>query len=341
MRFVYLTFFLLLFSMPVRAATDTTEGEILVTIKPLHSLVSAVAGPEQNVALLLTGNYSPHDFALRPSQMRQLQSAKVFFYVGEGLESFLLQVLPSLPNDQLRVAVSHSPSVTLLPSRQAGIWPQQHDDHHNSDHHDAIRNIDDHEHDDHEKTDDHNNHDHAAHDHGGIHDPHIWLDPANAALIAADIAENLARAFPENRSRYIANAATLQSKLAALDTTLQARLEPVKGKPFIQFHDSVQYFEARYGLKGLGAINLEPDDSPSARRIGDIQNLIADQNVRCVFREPQYSDRLVRIVIADSGASSATLDPLGVPFSPGPELYFQMMEGIATAMRECLGSTAP
>ncbi|HBC54959.1 MAG TPA: zinc ABC transporter substrate-binding protein, partial [Alphaproteobacteria bacterium] len=110
MRFVYLTFFLLLFSMPVRAATDAAEGEILVTIKPLHSLVSAVAGPEQNVALLLTGNYSPHDFALRPSQMRQLQSAKVFFYVGEGLESFLLQVLPSLPNDQLRVAVSHSPS---------------------------------------------------------------------------------------------------------------------------------------------------------------------------------------------------------------------------------------
>lgn len=321
MRFVYLTFFLLLFSMPVRAATDTTEGEILVTIKPLHSLVSAVAGPEQNVALLLTGNYSPHDFALRPSQMRQLQSAKAFFYVGEGLESFLLQVLPSLPNDQLRVAVSHSPSVTLLPSRQAGIWPQQHDNH--------------------EKTDDHDDHGHAAHDHGGVHDPHIWLDPANAALIAADIAENLARAFPENRSRYTANAATLQSKLAALDTTLQARLEPVKGRPFIQFHDSVQYFEARYGLKGLGAINLEPDDSPSARRIGDIQNLITDQNVRCVFREPQYSDRLVRIVIADSGASSATLDPLGVPFSPGPELYFQMMEGIATAMRECLGSTAP
>lgn len=348
MQFVCLTIILLLFPIAGNAATDAEAGGIVATIKPLHSLVTAVAGPEQEVTLLLTGNYSPHDFALRPSQMQQLQSAKVLFYIGEELETFLQQVLPSLPDSQIRKAVSRSPSIELLPARAAGIWAQHDDDHHDdADHHDTHGHADNRK-DGHKQTDDHKNgheqrgdHDRDVHHHSSAHDMHVWLDPDNAAKIAADIAYTLGRAFPENQARYAANAAALRTKLATLDAELKAALTSLKGRPFIQFHDSVQYFETRYGLAGLGAINLEPDDSPSAKRIGNIQRLIAERNVRCVFREPQYSDRLVQIVIADSGAASVTLDPLGTDLNPGPALYFQLMRDLATAMRECTGIPAP
>lgn len=358
MRIVYLTIMLLLFPIAGKAATDAETGGIVATIKPLHSLVAAVAGPEQEVTLLLTGNFSPHDFALRPSQMQQLQSAKALFYIGEELETFLRQVLPSLPDSQIRKAVARSPSIELLPARAAGVWAQhhderhEHDDHHEKDHRDDADHHDAHGHadnrnDGHDQTDDGKN-DHAqrgnrddGHRHGGTYDMHVWLDPDKAAKIATDIAEALGRAFPENQARYAANAAALRTELGTLDTELKARLTPVKGRPFIQFHDSVQYFEARYGLTGLGAINLEPGDSPSAKRVGNIQKLIAERNIRCVFREPQYSDRLVRIVIADSGAANATLDPLGTDLTLGPALYFQLMRDLAAAMRECTGVTAP
>ncbi len=332
MRFFCLTIILLLFPIAGKAATEAEAGGIVATIKPLHSLVAAVAGPEQQVTLLLTGNYSPHDFALRPSQMQQLQSAKVLFYIGEELETFLQQVLPSLRDNQIHKAVYRSPSIELLPARAAGVWAQHHDDHHEKDHHGN---------DHHDDADPHDTHGDDGHHHDSVHDMHVWLDPDNAAKIATDIAATLGQAFPENQARYAANAAALRAKLATLDAELKAALTPVKGRPFIQFHDSVQYFETRYGLTGLGAINLEPDDSPSAKRIGDIQKLIAERNVRCVFREPQYSDRLVRIVIADSGAASATLDPLGTDLAPGPALYFQLMRNLAAAMRECTGITAP
>jgi zinc transport system substrate-binding protein len=55
-----------------------------------------------------------------------------------------------------------------------------------------------------------------------------------------------------------------------------------------------------------------------------------------VFTEPQFPSRLVPVLIEDTDARSAVLDPLGTGIPPGPDAYFQLMDQLAGALLECL-----
>ena len=90
-------------------------------------------------------------------------------------------------------------------------------------------------------------------------DGHIWLDPDNARTMVTSLASTLTRHAPAHAARIAANAAALQERIAALEADLGRELEPVRGRPFIVFHDAYQYLEHRYGLDAAGAITLSPD----------------------------------------------------------------------------------
>ena len=79
---------ILLFVSFAYAAAATTSG-VVVTIKPLHSLVAGVIGDTGRAVLLVGGNASPHDFQLKPSQVSALEKAEIVFYVSDSLETFL------------------------------------------------------------------------------------------------------------------------------------------------------------------------------------------------------------------------------------------------------------
>ena len=55
-----------------------------------------------------------------------------------------------------------------------------------------------------------------------------------------------------------------------------------------------------------------------------------------MFSEPQFEPRLVETVIAGTKARTGVLDPEGAALAPGPELYFQLMEGLADSLVRCL-----
>jgi len=57
-------------------SNNVFSSEIVVSIKPLHSLVSSVAGDSNSVSLLIEGSMSPHNFALKPSHAKLLNNAK-------------------------------------------------------------------------------------------------------------------------------------------------------------------------------------------------------------------------------------------------------------------------
>jgi hypothetical protein len=95
----------------------------------------------------------------------------------------------------------------------------------------------------------------------------------------------------------------------------------VKDRPFLVFHDAYQYLEARFGLNGQGAIVLNPETPPGARRLQEIRHRIDEAGVACVFSEPQFEIGYVRTVLEGTGARTAALDPLGVNVRPGPDAY--------------------
>jgi zinc transport system substrate-binding protein len=126
--------------------------------------------------------------------------------------------------------------------------------------------------------------------------------------------------------------------LKALDADLKKRLAPLKGTRFIVSHDSIQYFEKRYGLAAAGSISISPDRPPSARRLYDIRTRILRDRVVCVFGEPQVPDTLVKTAVEGTKARTGKIDTdggIGVP--EGKDAYFAIMRNIAGALAACLG----
>lgn len=148
----------LLFAGTMRAA----DAPVVVTsIKPIHSLVSAIMQGVGEPELIVDGAASPHTYNLKPSNARALQEAKVIFWVGPGLEAFLEKPLQALGRNASIAELDNAPGLVKLPFREGGAF-EPHDD---GDEHDSASG---HEHDKAEATHgaeaDHD-HDHGASTH--------------------------------------------------------------------------------------------------------------------------------------------------------------------------------
>ena len=332
-----------------RVSADETKG-VVVTIKPLHSLVSGVIGKSGEAKLLVTDNTSPHDFQLKPSQVKAMNEATLVLYIDDNFETFLNRALESLPKSVRKAAVGENAGLTLLSFREGGAWDSHGHDHGDELHgheekekHNGHAKHGEHEkhakHEEHEKHAKHEKEEHADgkhHHEEGEHDMHVWLDPANARKIVAFITQELSAVYPSNQSVYKANASKLIAKLDELDNELKQTLSGLKEKPFIVFHDAYQYFERAYGLRAVGSITFEPDESPSVNRIKEVRQKLQETKAKCVFREPQFSDRLINTIKDGTDAKIGTLDPLGADLKNDEKLYFSLMRNLAVNLKQCL-----
>ena len=140
----------------------------VASIKPIHSLLSGVMEGAGEPTLLVKGGASPHTWSLRPSDAHALEHADLVVWVGDELESFLVQPIDALTENAYVLELSRAEGITLLRMREGGAWEEHEDDHamgeddHDDDDH-AMGKEDDHDDDDHAmgKEDDHDDDDHA------------------------------------------------------------------------------------------------------------------------------------------------------------------------------------
>jgi zinc transport system substrate-binding protein len=285
-------------------APAAAAPEVMVSIKPIHSLISGVMAGIGAPDLIVGGANSPHDYSLKPSDAARLERAELVVWIGPIFENYLERPLALADKAEI-LELDRTPGLILLPTREGGAWEPEEDA--------------------------------QAHGHGALaQDGHLWLDPRNAKAIVRLAAERLAAHDAANAARYRSNAAGLEQRLDALDAALARRLAPVKGVPFVVFHDAYQYLERRYGLTAIGSITVSPERPPGARRLETIRAKIRAVNARCVFSEPQFQPRLIATLIAGTRARSAVLDPEGTVLPRGPGLYFTLMNGLADSLIGCL-----
>lgn len=304
------------------------------SIKPVHSLLAGVMRGAGYPVLLVPASATPHRFQLKPSDARALANADLVAWIGPELEGFLVRPLAALAGDAVLLELLRADGVLLRPRRRGAVWEDHHD--HGAEARDRGR-AGDHDHD-HAREHREDGHGHArerGEDDGW--DAHIWLDPRNAEAMADAMAGALAKLDPERAALYRANAADLGTRLRALDQELRRDLAGIKDKGFIVFHDAWQYFEARYGLNGLGSVAVDPEHPVGAQTLAAVGRRLAESDARCIFREPQFAPALVHRLAADTGAKVGVLDPLGATVDDGPALYFRTMRAIAAGLRDCLG----
>ena len=297
------------------------DPKVVASIKPIHSLVAGVMEGTGTPTLIVEGAGSPHTYALKPSQARRLQEADLVFWVGNTLEPFLQKPLESIASKATTVTLMDADGLNQITFREGGAFDSHgHDDH-----------------DDHKGHDDHDDHDDHAH---GAYDPHIWLDPINAKVLVHDIEEALVASDPANAAIYKANADRIMANLDALVAEIDATLDPVKSQGFIVFHDAYQHFEQRFGMSAVGSITVSPEVLPGAERVRELQEKVRGSNASCVFSEPQFEPKLVATITENTDAGTGVLDPLGASLKNGPDLYFNLIRGMAASLKGCLGGTS-
>lgn len=298
--------------------TALAVPNVVASTKPVHSLVAAVMAGVGEPGLIVKGSASPHTYSLRPSDAAALENADIVFWTGHGMELFLADALETLSTKAETVELADAEGITLLPVREGGAFEHHsHGDEHAEEGHE------------------HGEHDHAHEE--GEGDMHFWLDPENAKLMVTDIAKVLSAADPDNAAKYNSNAETEIATLGALETEINASLIGVKDKPFIVFHDAYQYFEKRFGLDVAGSITVSPEVMPGAARVDQLRTKVQELGATCVFAEPNFEPTIVKTIIEGTNAKAGVLDPEGSALTEGPDLYANLLRGLATGLVDCLG----
>ena len=275
------------------AAPAQAKLQVLASIKPLALIAQEVAGDQADVITLLPITASPHDYPLKMSDHKRLRAADLVLWIGPEMESFLARPLASLAADKL-----------ITSYQLSGLhWPEET----MSDHH-------------------HSNHTHLG------KDPHLWLDPRNAAVIAKELALQLAKLQPTSAVQFRANAERFAAVTQQLDRQLAFQLAPVKEVGFAVYHEGYGHFVRRYGLHQVAYVTYSPERRPGAKHLHELREILANEG-KCLFMEPYYKVQGMEEMAASLKLRIGLLDPIG---DQQVSSYQQLLEQLSQNFLTCL-----
>lgn len=288
------------------------DGPLVVaTTTQLADFARTIGGDAVEVHGLIRPNVDAHDVDLSPADLDALARADVILANGVGLEPWLDDAVEA--SGAAASVTDTSEGVTLLAFGEA----TEEDDHAD------------------EAATDEAATDEDDHGHEGEANPHIWLDPGNARVMAATVTDAIVAALGDDAGAVAeveARARAYDDDLVALDAGIEALLADLPDRQFVTDHDAFAYFAARYDLEVVGTI-IPSFDSAAEVSAGDLDDLAATirrTGTRAVFTEqslpPDAAEALARKVDVRvvAGADGLYGDSLGPAGSPGAT-YLGMM----------------
>jgi zinc transport system substrate-binding protein len=282
---------------------------VVADIAPVQSIAARVMAGVGEPGVILPPGASPHGYALRPSEARMLQEADLVVWVGPALTPWLADLIAALAPSATVLTLEDAPGVALLPARAGGAFEAHREAHADHD---------------------------ADEDHGLHHDGHLWLAPGNAVAAARAIAAALAELDPAGAAAYSANAEAFAAETADLARSIADRLAPLRGRPYLVFHDAYRYFEQSFAIPAAGSVVLQEGTPPGAARVAALRERVRREGIVCAFTEPQLEPRLLATVLEGSEVRTGVLDPLGASLPAGPGLYPALLRGLVESLETCL-----
>jgi len=288
-------------------AVFSAQADVVASVRPLGFIASAIADGVMPTEVLLPEGASPHDFALRPSDIARLRSADLVVWVGPEMEAFMTKSAAQLPpNRQVEIAT--------LPAVKPLLMKGGEDEH-------------DHDHAHENDGDEH---------HHGEYNMHVWLSPEIAREAAIVIHDKLVELVPQKKQQLDANLARFEDGLTKTDKNIGTMLQPVQGKGYFVFHDAYGYFEKHFGLSPLGHFTINPEIQPGAQRLHLIRTQLVEQKATCIFAEPQFRPAVITAVAQGTKVRMGTLDPLGSGIELDADSYVNFLSQLANQYLSCL-----
>lgn len=297
---------------PAGAAPPAGKLLVAATIVPLSDFCQKIGGDLVQVQVLIPPGASPHVFEPAPSVMAMASRARVFVYIGAGMEPWADKLLRSRgSNGPVVVEAVHD--VPLIKDTHPHHHEAAGKPGHTGRHHETEESADLHQ----------------------TGNPHIWLDPVLAQQICKKIAAALSQADPGHRAHYEANLKRYLAALDELDREIQQHAEQWRLRDFVSFHPSFSYFARRYQLHEVGTIEAAPGREPTPRHLQNLVAAIRSYGINVVFVEPQLNPRVAEVIAQEAGVKVLKLDPMGGTPPYGAD-YLKLMRANLAALDEAL-----
>lgn len=295
-----------LLAVSALAACGAAEGSdadvsVVASFYPLEFVTEQIGGTHVEVTNLTAAGTEPHDLELAAQQMAAITDADLVVYLSGFQPAVDKATSLQAPDTAFDVA-------TATTLREAGEGEEH----------------------------DHEGEGEEGHDHGGM-DPHVWLDPTKLDEIAAGVADRLAEADPEHKQDFQDNAAAFSEKLATLDEEFTAGLTDCRSTDIVTSHEAFGYLAARYGLHETAVSGLSPDSDPGADTIKQVSDFVNEHGVTTIFYETLVNPAVAETIAAETGATTAVLDPIEGIAPDSSDDYFSIMRANLAALNQALG----
>ena len=304
--FLILVLVLVLTGCGPKSSGSIVEGKVNVvtTFYPIYEFTKEIGGDDINAINLLPVGVEPHDWTPRSQDIVNTSKAQLFLYNGAGLEGWVPNFLKGLDSGSKVQAVEVSQGVNYIMSNGK-------DGH------------------DHGESENSNSNGQASAGDSLHTDPHTWVSPKSALIMAGNIKESLESVDPEHKEGYEERYAKLAERLQALDSKFQEELAKVPGKEIVVSHQAFAYLARDYGLTQHAIMGLSPDAEPRGQDMVNLAKLVKKDGIKYIFFEELVSDKLAKTLAAEAGVSTMVLNPvegLTKEQAKNGDNYFTLME---------------
>ncbi|MBP2681581.1 MAG: ABC-type metal ion transport system, periplasmic component/surface adhesin [Candidatus Krumholzibacteriota bacterium] len=292
-------------SLPNAAASEK-RVDCWVSILPQAYFLKSVGGERVNVRVMVGPGQVPHTYEPTARQLSELASTRLYFSVGVAFEEALV------PRIQRNFRSVRIVDMTAGVEKRLASEDDMHDVETAGREDRAL-----------ERDSDGDPHGHGA------FDPHVWLSPRIAAIMARNTRDALVSSDPDGAETYRSNCRALEAELSEVDSEIAQALLPYDGRAIFVFHPAYGYFTDAYGLTQI-AIE-ENGAAPGPRHLAEVIDRARALGTTTVFIQPQVSASYAETVAREIGARVVTLDPLAEEYI---ENLRSMAHEIASALAE-------
>ena len=284
-------------AVPVSAAI-----RVVATTTDMAALAAAVGGDLVTVESIVPPAADPEAFDARPGDLDKVRHAALLVRVGLGYDYWLDALIKQTGDKRLMRGgegyLDASAGIPLLEIRGQSVTGE------------------------------------GGHAHG-VANPHYWLDPENAIVVTAGIAEALARLAPGQQQRIVANRERFLAELAQRRQRWSERLAPFAGVKLIAYHNSWPYFARRFRLDIIGFVEPKPGVAPSPAHLARLVSDGRKAGVRAILHEPYEPEDASRLLARKLGVPLVLL-AISIDSLPGTSDYFALFEHNAEALAKAL-----
>ncbi|MFQ5627785.1 MAG: metal ABC transporter substrate-binding protein [bacterium] len=283
--YIILSFAIILIG--AQSAFAAKKLKIVTTIPDLADIAARVGGERVEVEALAKGYQDPHYVDAKPSLILKLKRADMFIQIGLDLEiGWAPSLLETARNRKIYYGgkgyVNAAEGIELLEIPQgdpAKLRAQ-----------------------------------------GDIHvwgNPHFWLNPQNAKVIATNIQKRLISVSPDDAEYFRKNLDVFNAQIDSADAAWKKKFAPYKNVEIIAYHNSWPYFAKHFDINIAGFIEPKPGIPPTPSQLLSVIKTMKDTRIKVIIISPYFDDKPANSVANQVGAEV-------VPFAPSVGAFKQV-----------------